>query len=123
MPPAAASTPGPAGTYLCTLPAPFPATDTAWLDCLSPPRTCSPRLQLLQPVASNRCWSAHAVLNTQAPKKEVLEREAEDIRLTQLCAFCHRQLPGWVRESLVPASRYGDAHGRLVRFFRGMAQQ
>lgn len=32
-----------------------------------------------------------------------------------------RQLPGWVRGSLVAAPRYGDVHGRLVRFFRGMA--
>lgn len=32
-----------------------------------------------------------------------------------------RQLPEWVRNSLVTPKAFGEAYGRLVRFFKEMA--
>ena len=31
------------------------------------------------------------------------------------------KLPGWIQQSLVACPKFGDAYGRLVRFYKGMA--
>jgi len=30
------------------------------------------------------------------------------------------KLPGWIQQSLIPTKGFGDAYGRLVRFYKGM---
>lgn len=36
-------------------------------------------------------------------------------------SYHRRQLPEWVRSSLVTPKAFGEAYGRLVRFFKEMA--
>jgi Rad3-related DNA helicase len=69
-----------------------------------------------------RCWYCRAGIKIWAVQV-ILCHGAVNTQvylMTSALSAWRRQLPGWVRGSLVAAKHYGDVHGQLVRFFRRM---